>query len=49
VDEAVAASYGQLTAAVVAPDRRPRARAMDLLTAATAHAYGARLYTRKRG
>ncbi|KGH46487.1 MULTISPECIES: PIN domain-containing protein [Modestobacter] len=46
VDEAVAASYGQLAAAVVAAGRRPRARAMDLLIAATAHAHGARLYTR---
>jgi predicted nucleic acid-binding protein len=46
VDEAVAASYGQLAAAVVAAGRRPRARAMDLLIAATAHAHSARLYTR---
>lgn len=46
VDEAVAASYGQLAAAVVAAGRRPRARAMDLLIAATAHAHAARLYTR---
>ncbi|MCZ2807043.1 PIN domain-containing protein [Modestobacter sp. VKM Ac-2983] len=46
VDESVAASYGQLAAAVVAAGRRPRARAMDLLIAATAHAHGARLYTR---
>lgn len=46
VDAAVAASYGQLAAAVVAAGRRPRARAMDLLIAATAHAHGARLYTR---
>lgn len=46
VDDAVAASYGQLAAAVVAAGRRPRARAMDLLIAATAHAHGARLYTR---
>lgn len=46
VDEAVAASYGQLAAAVVAAGRRPRPRTMDLLTAATAHAHSARLYTR---
>ncbi|WNV76961.1 type II toxin-antitoxin system VapC family toxin [Geodermatophilus sp. DSM 44513] len=46
VDEAVASSYGQLAAAVVTVGRRPRARAMDLLIAATAHAHGARLYTR---
>jgi predicted nucleic acid-binding protein len=46
VDEAVAASYGELAAAVVAVGRRPRARSMDLLIAATAHAHGARLYTR---
>lgn len=46
LDDAVAASYGRLAAAVVAAGRRPRARAMDLLIAATAHAHGARLYTR---
>lgn len=46
IDEAVAASYGQLAAAVVAAGRQPRARTMDLLIAATAHAYEARLYTR---
>lgn len=46
VDEAVAASYGQLAAAVVAVGRRPRSRVMDLLIAATAHAHSARLYTR---
>lgn len=46
VDEAVAISYGQLAAAVVAAGRRPRARVMDLLIAATAHAHAARLYTR---
>lgn len=45
VDDAVAASYGQLSAAVVAAGR-PRARTMGLLIAATAHAHGARLYTR---
>ncbi|RFU21458.1 PIN domain-containing protein [Geodermatophilus marinus] len=46
VDEAVAASYGRLAAAVVAAGRAPRPRTMDLLIAATAHAHGARLYTR---
>ncbi|MHB1739761.1 MAG: PIN domain-containing protein [Actinomycetes bacterium] len=45
VDAAVAASYGQLAAAVAAAGR-PRARTMDLLIAATAHAHAARLYTR---
>lgn len=46
LDEAVAASYGQLAAAVVDAGRQPRARALDLLIAATAHAHSARLYTR---
>lgn len=46
VDDAVAASYGQLAAAVLTVGRRPRSRAMDLLIAATAHAHSARLYTR---
>lgn len=46
VDEAVAASYGQLAAAVADAGRRPRARTMDLLIAATAHAHSARIYTR---
>jgi hypothetical protein len=46
VDDAVAISYGRLAAAVAAAGRQPRARAMDLLIAATAHAHGARLYTR---
>jgi predicted nucleic acid-binding protein len=46
LDEAVAASYGQIAAAVVEAGRRPRARSMDLLIAATAHAHSARLYTR---
>lgn len=46
VDDKVAASYGRLAAAVVAAGRQPRARTMDLLIAATAHAHGARLYTR---
>lgn len=46
VDETVAASYGELAAAVVSGGRNPRARVMDLLIAATARAHGARLYTR---
>ncbi|CQD24767.1 type II toxin-antitoxin system VapC family toxin [Mycobacterium sp. 050128] len=46
VDDAVAASYGQIAAAVVDSGRQPRARSMDLLIAATAHAHAARLYTR---
>ncbi|MGB9225063.1 type II toxin-antitoxin system VapC family toxin [Mycobacterium sp.] len=46
VDDAVAASYGQVAAAVVGAGRQPRARSMDLLIAATAHAHSARLYTR---
>lgn len=46
IDDAVAISYGRLAAAVVDAGRQPRRRAMDLLIAATAHAHGARLYTR---
>ena len=46
VDDNVATSYGQLAAAVVAASRQPRSRAMDHLVATTAHAHGARLYTR---
>lgn len=46
IDEVVAISYGRLAAAVVDAGRQPRRRAMDLLIAATAHAHGARLYTR---
>lgn len=46
VDEAVAASYGEIAAAVVQAGRQPRVRTMDLLIAATAHAHSARLYTR---
>jgi predicted nucleic acid-binding protein len=49
VDEAVAASYGQVAAAVVDAGRQPRAPSMDLLIAATAHAHSARLYTRNAG
>ena len=46
VDDEVAASYGQLAAAVASSGRQPRSRVMDLLIAATAHAHAARLYTR---
>ena len=46
VDYDVSASYGQLAAAVAQAGRQPRARVMDLLIAATAHAHNARLYTR---
>ena len=49
VDDAVAVSYGQLAAAVVDAGRQPRARSMDLLIAASAHAHSARLYTRNAG
>jgi predicted nucleic acid-binding protein len=47
VDEAVADSYSRLAAAVVRAGRQPRARTMDLLIAATAHAHNAAVYTRK--
>jgi predicted nucleic acid-binding protein len=46
LDEAVAVSYGRLAAAVVDAGRQPRRQVMELLIAATAHAHGARLYTR---
>jgi predicted nucleic acid-binding protein len=46
VDEAVADSYTQLAARVVQVGRQPRARTMDLLIAATAHAHNASVYTR---
>lgn len=49
LDDVVAASYGQLAAAVVDAGCQPRARTMDLLIAATAHAHSARLYTRNAG
>lgn len=42
LDDTVAVSYGQIAAA----GRQPRARSLDLLIAATAHAHSARLYTR---
>jgi toxin FitB len=46
VDDAVAAAYGELAAAVTLRGRQPRARSPDLLIAATAKAHGSRLYTR---
>ncbi len=46
IDDDVAASYGRLAAAMTHVGRQPRARAFDLLIAATAHAHDARLYTR---
>jgi predicted nucleic acid-binding protein len=46
VDDAVADSYGRIAARVVQVGRQPRARTMDLLIAATAHAHGAGVYTR---
>jgi len=49
VDESVAESYGRIAAAVVEAGRKPRARSLDLLIAATAHAHQARLYTRNAG
>nr|WP_281175126.1 type II toxin-antitoxin system VapC family toxin [Knoellia sinensis] len=45
IDDSVAASYGQLAAAVVDMGRQPRRRTMDLLIAATAHSHGASLVT----
>jgi predicted nucleic acid-binding protein len=47
LDEPAAASYGQIAAPIFQAGRQPRAGATDLLIAATAHAHGARLYTRK--
>ena len=49
VDDAVADSYARLAARVVAVGRQPRARVMDLLIAATAHAHGAVLITSNVG
>jgi predicted nucleic acid-binding protein len=46
VDEAVADSFAELAARVTAIGRQPRARVMDLLIAATAHAHNATVYTR---
>lgn len=49
LDDAVAVSYGQLSAAVADAGRQPRARTMNLIIAATAHTHSARLYTRNAG
>jgi predicted nucleic acid-binding protein len=46
VDDAVVTSYGELAAAVSRKGRKPRARSLDLLIAATAHAHDASLYTK---
>lgn len=46
VKEDVAASYGLMAAATKALERSPRRRVMDLLIAASAHAYSAVLLTR---
>ncbi len=46
VDEAVADSYAQLAAQIVRVGRQPKARSVDLLIAATAHAHNATVYTR---
>jgi hypothetical protein len=46
IDDAVADSYARLAARTVEVGRQPRARVMELLIAATAHAHGAAVYTR---
>jgi predicted nucleic acid-binding protein len=46
IDGSVARSYGHLASEVARGGGRPRARVMDLLIAATAHAYDAALVTR---
>ena len=46
IDDAVADSYGRLSARIVEIGRKPRGRSMDLLIAATAHAHDATVYTR---
>lgn len=48
IDDAVARAYGGLAHAVMAAGRKPRARTMDILIAATAQANGVPLYTRDR-
>jgi len=48
VDAAVARSYGALAHTVLTAGRKPRARVMDILIAATAHAHGVVLFTRDR-
>lgn len=46
VDDTVTRSYGLLASALARAGHPPRATMADLLIAATAHAHGARLYTR---
>ncbi|TWD79650.1 hypothetical protein FB561_0714 [Kribbella amoyensis] len=46
VTDAVARTYGSIAATVSAAGRQPRARAFDLLIAATAATHEAALYTR---
>ena len=46
IDGPVARSYGHLAATIARAGRKPRARVMDLLIAATAHAHDASLVTR---
>lgn len=48
IDESVARSYGALAHVVVTAGRHPRARVMDILIAATAHAHQVALYTHNR-
>lgn len=45
-DDDSAAAYALLAGLVLAPGRQPRARAMDLMIAATAYANGAAVLTR---
>ena len=45
-DDDSAAAYGLLAGLVLAAGRKPRARAMDLLIAASAYANGAAVFTR---
>jgi len=49
IDDTVASSYALLATKTVTAGRQPRARAFDLLIAATAHAHGAVLVTRNVG
>jgi hypothetical protein len=49
IDDTVASSYALLATKIVAAGRQPRARAFDLLIAATAHAHGAVLVTSNLG
>ncbi|MDT4925171.1 MAG: hypothetical protein QOG01_2884 [Pseudonocardiales bacterium] len=46
VDDIVSREYGRLASTVVALDRQPRGRVVDLLIAATAAAHDATLWTR---